>query len=403
MLHPTLRRLMTVATILAVAQASLDRLAIADGPAPRLTVVDPPGGRVGTSVDVQVSGTGLEGLTALRCDEPRIKASKRGERQFTIVIPAEIPPGLYDLRALGANGLSSPRGFFVSPRTTRRETESNGTAQVARAVALDVSLCGRIDPPGDVDAYRFHALAGQRVVIDCWAERLDSKLRAVLELEDERGRRLASSRGYAGLDPLIDFRATADGDYVVRLFDLTYTGSPEHVYRLDIDTGPRVEFAWPNVVERGKTTRVTLFGRNVRLTGGTGTEPLRLDRAEVDVTPPPCGASLLMRTFVRPSRFAVEEFPVDYQARLRRCWWGSPTFPSSLTARTTTIPGPPKRSPGRARSAAGWKPATRQTGISFAPGGATSSGWSSSANASARQSTWICPCSTPSRSTRFST
>ena len=84
--------------------------------------------------------------------------------------------------------------------------------------------------------------------------RLDSKLRAVLELEDERGRRLASSRGYTGLDPLIDFRVPADGEYTVRLYDLTYTGSPEHVYRLDVDTGPRLEFAWPNVVERGKTT-----------------------------------------------------------------------------------------------------------------------------------------------------
>ena len=252
MLHTTLRRLIAVTTFLAGAQASLGRPAIADGPSPRLIVVDPPGGKVGTSVDVQVSGTGLEGLTALRCDEPRIKASKCGEARFTIEIPADVPPGLYDLRALGANGLSSPRGFFVSPRTTLRETEPKGTERAAQAVELDVSLCGRIDPPGDVDAFRFHARAGQRVVIECWAERLDSKLRAVLELEDERGRRLASSRGYAGLDPLIDFRVPADGDYVVRLFDLTYTGSPEHVYRLDIDTGPRIEFAWPNVVERGQ-------------------------------------------------------------------------------------------------------------------------------------------------------
>src|SRR5213079_1351056 len=97
-----------------------------------------------------------------------------------------------------------------------------------------------------------HARAGQRVVIECWAERLDSKLRAVLELEDEGGRRLASSRGYTGLDPL-----------------------------LDIDTGPRVESAWPNVVERGKTTRVTLFGRNLTRAGVTGTEPPGLDRVDV--------------------------------------------------------------------------------------------------------------------------
>src|SRR5262249_28585077 len=156
--------------------------------------------------------------------------------RFTIKIPADVPPGLYDLRALGANGLSSPCGFFVSPRDTFREAESKESTGPAQPVDRDVSTCGRIDPPGDVDAYRFCARSGQRVVIECWAERLDSKLRAVLELEDERGRRLASSRGYADLDPLIDFRAPDDGDYVVRLFDLTYTGGPEHAYRLDIDT-----------------------------------------------------------------------------------------------------------------------------------------------------------------------
>lgn len=327
MLYATLRRLITVMTILVGAPSGLGHLAIADGLSPHLTVVDPPGGKLGASVDVQVSGAGLEGLTALQCDEPRIKASKRGESRFTIEIPADVPPGLYDLRALGANGLSSPRGFFVSPRTTLRETEPTGSERGTQAVELDVSLYGRIDPPGDVDTYRFHARPGQRVVIECWAERLDSKLRAVLELEDERGRRLASSRGYTGLDPMIDFRAPDDGHYVVRLFDLTYTGSPEHVYRLDIDTGPRVESAWPNVVERGKTTRVTLFGRNLTRAGGAGTEPPWLDRVDIEVTPPALGSSLLPRTLERPSRFAVDEFAVDF-----------PDAPAPVLVGTTDVP-----------------------------------------------------------------
>jgi hypothetical protein len=330
MLHPTLRRLITVVMFVAGAQAGHGRSAIADGPPPRLIVVDPPGGRLGASVDVLVSGSGLEGLTALYCDEPRIKATKRGETEFTIAIPADVPPGLYDLRALGASGLSSPRSFFVSPRATLRETEPKETERGARPVELDVSLGGRIDPPGDVDAYRFHARSGQRVVIECWAERLDSKLRAVLELEDERGRRLASSRGYEGLDPLIDFRAPVDGDFVVRVFDLTYTGSAEHVYRLDIDTGPRVELAWPNVVERHRTTRVTLFGRSLATAADGATEPPGLDHFELDVTPPTFGSSILPRTFAHPSRFAVEEIPVDFPGAPAPVWVGVTDVPVVL-------------------------------------------------------------------------
>lgn len=309
MLHSILRQLLTVAALISGARAGLGRPAMADGPAPHLTVIDPPGASLCASVEVRVSGTGLEGLSALLCDEPRIKVSKRVDAGFTIEVPADVRPGLYDLRAVGPNGVSAPRAFFVSPRTTVREAETSGPA---RDVDLDVSLCGRIDPPGDVDAYRFRARAGQRVVIEAWAERLDSKLRAVLELDDGRGRRLASSRGHAGLDPLIDFGAPADGLYTVRLYDLTYTGGPEHVYRLDLDTGPRVDHAWPNVVERGKTSRVTLFGRNLVRAGGAAAEPPRLDRVEVDVTPPASGPSLLARTFARPPRFGVEEFPVDF-------------------------------------------------------------------------------------------
>ncbi len=73
----------------------------------------------------------------------------------------------------------------------------------------------------------------------------NSKLRAVLELEDDHGRRVAANQGYTGVDPLIDYQVPADGDYLVRVFDPTYSGGPGHLYRLDLDTGPRVEFAWP--------------------------------------------------------------------------------------------------------------------------------------------------------------
>ena len=39
-----------------------------------------------------------------------------------------------------------------------------------------------------------------------------------------------------------DFRVPADGSYVVKVQDLISSGSAEHYYRLDVDTGPRVAF-----------------------------------------------------------------------------------------------------------------------------------------------------------------
>src|SRR5262249_3768385 len=77
------------------------------------------------------------------------------------------------------------------------------------------------------------------------------------------------------------------------------------------------------------TTRVALFGRNLARAGDTGTNPPRLDRLEMDVTPPAFGSSSLPRTFARPPRFAVDEFPVDL-----------PGAPAPVLLGITDVPAP---------------------------------------------------------------
>ncbi|MFN0197487.1 MAG: PPC domain-containing protein [Planctomycetaceae bacterium] len=233
-----------------------------------LHTVFPPGGQAGTAVTVAVQGASLDGLTALRFADSnnsatKLTAEKTGDNQFLITIPADAPPGLYDLRLVGSRGVSAPRPFFVSRLIEQIEAEPNNDPTTATSVSLDSVVNGKIETPGDVDVCRFPASAGQRIVIECWAERIDSQLHGVLELYDATGKKLASNRGETGIDPLVDLVIPADGEYVVKLFDLTFAGSANHFYRLDIDTKPRVEFAFPPVVERGKPTMVTLFGRNL--------------------------------------------------------------------------------------------------------------------------------------------
>ncbi len=220
----------------------------AEWPAPVLQTVFPPGGQAGTAVTVSVQGASLEGLTALRFADSnnsatKLTAAKTGDNQFLITIPADAPPGLYDLRLVGSRGVSVPRPFFVSRLSEQIEVEPNNDPTTATSVSLDSVLNGKIETPGDVDVFRFPASAGQRVVIECWAERIDSQLHGVLELYNAGGKKLSSNRGETGVDPLIDVFIPADGEYVVKLFDLTFAGSVNHFYRLDIDTKPRVEFA----------------------------------------------------------------------------------------------------------------------------------------------------------------
>jgi hypothetical protein len=287
----------------------------AELPSPVLHTVFPAGGQAGTSVTVAVDGTGLDGLLDIRSTVPRLTAKKTGTNSFSLTIPTGAPPGVYDLRAVGLYGMSSPRSFVVGNRVETLEKEPNDTFAAAQLVPLDVVVNGRIEKPGDVDCYKFTARAGQRVVLECLAERIDSQLRAVLEVHDAGGKRLAVNRGYAGIDPLVDFLVPADGAYFVKVFDLSYRGSAAHFYRLDIDTKPRVEFALPCVVPRGKSTRVKLFGRNLYSPSPRSRKAessLALDCVEVEITPPAADRHESLPLPLRPAQVTVDAFPYYY-------------------------------------------------------------------------------------------
>ncbi len=279
-------------------------------PSPILTGVFPMGGKVGTTVTLTVSGSNLTDIKSLYCAHPRIMVRATGPNQFSLTIPDDVPPGQYELQAVSAHGLSSTQIFVVSNRTEQNEVEPNNLDRVSvdrgsntegsQTIPLNVIVNGRIEK-GDLDHFIFGAKKGQRVVIDCQAERIESRLRAVLELFDSAGNRLAVNRGYFGNDPLIDFVVPTDGDYIAKVFDLVYSGGADHFYRLAIDTCPRIAFVQPNVIERGKQTRVTLYGWNL---GGERGTPF--DTVSVEVTPPPSRQPQGIR--LRSNQLAIEGF-----------------------------------------------------------------------------------------------
>ncbi len=251
---------------------------------PVLTTVFPCSGQTGQSTEVAVTGSQLQGVQTLHLGIPGGLCERLGPDRFRLTIPAGTMPGHYDLWAAGDNGVSAPRTFLVGSLSEQLEVEPNDTTAAATSIPLNGAIGGKIDKAGDIDVFCFDGRAGQRVVIECQAERIDSRLRAVLEVFDSRGRRLAVNRGYFGIDPLIDFHVSADGSYLVKIQDLIAAGSAEHYYRLEIDTGPRVAFSLPNVIERGRAAQVALFGWNL-----PGAEPAvmgdlsALDRIEVEI------------------------------------------------------------------------------------------------------------------------
>jgi hypothetical protein len=260
-------------------------LARAELPSPRLDRIFPLGLAAGSSVEVEINGGDLEGLSGLRFDQPGLSAEPIAgkERHFKITAAADVPAGTYDVRTLSRFGVSSSKLIAVQRGLTEMlEVEPNNEADQAQVLQVNSVVNGTSDGE-NVDRFRFTARAGQRIVLDADAQKLDSTLDSQLLLLNAAGKQLASSGDYHGRDSLIDFIAPADGEYVAVLHDLSYRGG--HPYRLTITDRPHVENVFPRAIERGKPTEVTVLGRN--LGGGppqaSGTEPA-LEEVKATVT-----------------------------------------------------------------------------------------------------------------------
>lgn len=309
---------------------------------------------MGTSVEVEVVGNDLEGATTLLFDQAGIKATpvEGKERRFNVSVAAEVPEGTYDARLVGRFGVSSPRLFSVARDLADvTEKEPNNVPGEAQAVALNVAINGSSDGNGE-DVFKFAAKKDQRIVIQCLAALLDSPLDANLALTSSTGTQLAASSDYHGRDPLIDFVAPADGEYLVTIFDLSYRGG--FPYRLIISDRPQIENVFPRAVQAGQATELTVLGRNL----GAGAKPsackvgdLPLDEMRVSNTPPADLLSLGAYRFIEhPTDHSVLPTAATctltgFQPRLGLAGQINPTPPLLVTDGPVALEAEPNDSP----------------------------------------------------------
>jgi hypothetical protein len=297
--------------LLAVLLCGLAQPAQAQLPIPRIASLFPPGAKQGSAVEVQVQGTDLNDTTRLYFSHPGLTAEKLPDEQgkplrFKIAAAADVPVGHYDVRSVGKYGISNPRTFVVGDLPEALEQEPNNQRPQAQRVELGSTINGQVNPGEDVDWFVFGAKAGQRVLIEAWGKRIDSRVDGFLWLFDANGRELAASQDETSRDekndPLIDCEIPADGDYFVKFTDFMYNGSTDCFYRLTFGRAPLIDFVLPTGAKPGETAAITVFGRN--LPGGEKTDwriggrPLeKLTRSFV--MPAPSATSLQLSNVVR--------------------------------------------------------------------------------------------------------
>ena len=251
--------------------------------------VVPNGAKQGTELEVTVGGAFNDDLTRMVFNHTGITAEQKmtpaGEfdtgpipvnSTFLVKIAGDVPAGNYEARIVGRFGVSNPRPFQISLGEEVKDNAANRSKDTAQEVAVGNVITGTTEA-SNIDYYKVHLTAGQRVLADCWAHRLDSRANVSLVLFDAAGTQIAVSHDHNGYDPLLDFTAEAEADFMIGVYDFVYAGGGDHTYRLHITSGPVVDYIVPSSGAAGSNASYTIVGRN--LPGGKPLDGVTLDGA----------------------------------------------------------------------------------------------------------------------------
>lgn len=141
------------------------------------------------------------------------------------------------------------------------EAEPNDPAGALKPTPLPSTLVGKIDRPGDVDAWRFEAKAGRALVFETVARGTTD---LVLTLVDDRGRTIGrASPSPTEPNPVLIAGPGRDGPVTLVVSDAQFGGGGTHAYRIRAGALPRVTATFPMGVPRGKEATVGLEGVNL--------------------------------------------------------------------------------------------------------------------------------------------
>lgn len=252
------------------------RITVSEGP--YLTSVFPLGGAVGEVHQLKMQGWNLEGAVLKQ--------------------PAkEAGAGVQSVAAIAKGVVSNAVPFALDtlPETLDKEPNEAATPQ---KITLPIIVNGRIGKRGDWDVFEFQGRAGQEIVAEVLARRLDSPVDSVLKITGADGKVLALNDDHedAGngvnthhADSYATLKLPADGAYRVHIGDTVRSGGEEYGYRL------RISAARPDFALRTVPSSITLRSKT---SGGSGSIAVYVQRMDGFTAPitlelknPPAGVT----------------------------------------------------------------------------------------------------------------
>ncbi len=194
------------------------------GQLPFVTSVFPLGGTAGTRPQVELSGWNLL-QTNVNVDY------------------AYKDRGVYPVSVKVGDQLSNEVPFAIDSLPETLEQEPDDEPTKAQQVVLPAIVNGRIGQPGDRDVFAFDGRAGEVIVAEVYARRLNSPLDSVLTLLDPAGQTLARNDDHedkgSGLnthhaDSYLRVALPTNGIYRIALADAQRAGGRDYAYRLRV-------------------------------------------------------------------------------------------------------------------------------------------------------------------------
>ncbi len=255
---------------------------------PTLSRISPAGMERGTTTTFKLEGRGFTAARAVLFDAPgftakilnvtaiheEIKAARAGvdlvasvplgiksEAQVELTVSNEVEPGIHWFRIETPNGTSNMLPLAVgSLKEVQQQRNSSGPQQIE----LPATIVGAVSTVGEENSYSFEGKAGQEMVFQVVASRLDSQLESQLVLRDASGQQIARVGEYLREpDALLVAKLPKEGKYTISISDREEKGGWDYFYRLNAGPLPYVTGWFPLGIPAGKTAAVSIEGVNL--------------------------------------------------------------------------------------------------------------------------------------------
>ncbi len=244
---------------------------IAAGELPYVTSIFPLGGKAGAQSKIDVLGWNLPAGS-----QKQVAKNKAA--------------GLHPISVRKGEWVSNRAPFEVDTLPEGMDVEPNNQKERAQRIKLPLIVNGRINQSGDWDVFRFEGRAGEEIVAEVLARRLDSPLDSILKLTDAAGKQIAinddSEDKGTGLlthhaDSQLRVTLPSNGTYYLHLGDTQNKGGAEYGYRLRV-SAPQPDFELRMVpasinARAGMTIPITVYA--MRRDGFAGDIALKLKDA----------------------------------------------------------------------------------------------------------------------------